>query len=113
MDSTTQPQPITFRLTKEDAEEISHKLYILADTLDLQNDYALTEDQANALAQSVPHAGGSWNVPAWALSAVRGEMADHVEVLRDQAADARNNRESGLALRIAKQAKRFETMFVS
>lgn len=98
-------------LTQEDAQEVHHKLRILADTPDLQMDYGLTQDQANALVQSIPKSGGQWIVPPWAWTAVQGEMADHIEVLQDIAMDAFNAREQGQALRISKQAKRLKKLF--
>ena len=99
------------KLTKDDAEEVSHKLGVLADTDDLRDDYGLTKERVYELIESVPRDGGQWTVPAWAAAAVRDEMQDHVTVLRDIAADARRNREDGQALRIAKQAMKFERMF--
>jgi hypothetical protein len=96
------------KLTHEDAMEVGHKLGVLADTPDLQADYGLTKEQADTLRDSVPPTGGEWTIPAFGVEAVRGEIADHVEVLRDIASDARSGGEMGQALRIAKQAARFE-----
>lgn len=104
---------MTYTITKHDAEEVRHKLGVLADTEDLRDDYGMTKEQADALLASVPSEGGTWEVPAWAAKAVRDEMTDHVAVLRDIAHDARRNREEGQALRIAKQAARFERLFES
>ena len=100
-----------FKLTKNDAQEAAHKLGVLADEPDLQEDYGLTQAQAAALRDSVPHEGGEWIVPAWGVEAVRGEMADHCEVLADIAADARSGNQLGQALRISKQAKRLRDVF--
>lgn len=98
-------------LTREDAQEVLHKIGILTSNPDLQEDYNLTQEQASQLYASIPKNGGNWEIPSWGWNAVRGEMENHVEVLRDIAADAYNAREAGQALRIAKQAKRFEKLF--
>lgn len=99
------------KLTQEDAQEVMHKIGVLADSPDLCEDYGLTEAQASALCDSVPHKGGEWEVPEWAQAAVRGEMANHCEVLDGISADARDGGEIGQALRIAKQARRLERLF--
>jgi hypothetical protein len=52
-----------------------------------------------------------WIVPAFAEQAVKGEMQDHAGILKGIAGDARSEGAMGQALRIAKQAKRFERMF--
>jgi len=101
-----------FKLTKNDAQEVLHKLWVLHDTPDLQESYNLTQKHARALIDSLPVNGGIWDVDApWALTAVRAEMLNHVQVLRDQANDARSGNEVGQALRIDKLATRFERMF--
>lgn len=100
------------RLTKDEAQEVMHKLGVLFDTPDLQEDYAITSEQAGALLDSVPRNGGDWEIPPWGLHAVRGEIADHCTVLRHISSDARSGGEVGQALRIAKQAKSLETKFV-
>lgn len=112
------PEPIfngmplrSYSLTREDAQEVLHKMSVLADTPDLYEDYELTHTEAEALRDSVPQNGGTWDVPLMALKCVCEEMQDHVVVLRDIASDAHRNREAGQALRINKQAKRFEEMF--
>ena len=98
-------------VTKEDAQEIIHKLTTLEENRDLIEEYGLTEEQATTLTGSVPVNGGEWNVPSWGIDAVRSEMDDHASVLRNIAADAYSGGETGQSLRINKQAKRFETMF--
>lgn len=99
-------------LTKEDGIEVSHKMEILAVEPELQEDYSLTAEQARALSDSVPCDGLQWQVPQWALQAVRGEMENHCKVMRDGYADgALSAGERGQALRIFKQAKRFEQIF--
>ena len=100
-----------FNLTKDDAQETAHKLGVLADAPDLQEDYRLTQAQAVELRDSVPHEGGEWIVPAWGVEAVRGEMADHCVVLAGIASDARSGNQLGQALRISKQAKRLREVF--
>ena len=62
------------RITREDAQEISHKLDILAHEADLQEDYGITKEQAQALADSVPMAGGEWTIPAESAHAARGPI---------------------------------------
>ncbi len=99
------------KLTKDDAEEVRHKIGVLCDTSDLQESYRFSQLMANALYDSIPRNAGEWDVPEWALEAVRGEMADHAVVLRAIAHDARRNREDGQALRISKQATKFEKLF--
>lgn len=99
------------KLTANDAQEVAHKLGVMADSPDLCEDYGLTEQQAAQLRDSVPHAGGMWTVPEWGIAAVKGEMVDHCEVLACIAADARSGNEIGQALRISKQAKRLNEAF--
>lgn len=101
---------MTLRLTKDDAQEVLHKLCILADTPDLQDDYGLSQQQSDSLAGSVPTNGGEWTVPEWGWAAVRGEMANHCEVLMGIASDARSGGETGQSLRIAKQSHRLERL---
>jgi len=100
-----------FSLTREDAQEIQYKLGILLGEPDLQMDYGITKEQIETLVRTIPMNGGQWQVSDEMLPALRGEMMDHVEVLRDIAQDALNSNERGEALRINKQAQRFERMF--
>jgi len=100
-----------YTLTASDAQEVLHKMAVLADTEDLQDDYGITAQQAATLRDSVPHNGGDWSVPEWAVDAVREEMADHCAVMSSMADDARDSGERGQALSIAKQAKRLSSMF--
>lgn len=102
---------IIVRLTKEDAQEILHKIGILNDNPDLQSDYGISQEQSNLLLNTIPHNGGDWNIPDWAISAVKGEIEDHIIVLRDIAQDAYNGGQTGQSLRINKQAKRLEILF--
>ena len=99
------------KLTYEDAQEVMHKIGVLADNTDLQEDYGITAEQANALAQSIPYNGGEWQIPDWGVNAVRGEMEDHIQVMRDIAMDAYNSNERGQFLKISKQAKRLTAIF--
>jgi len=101
----------TMNLTKNDAGEVLHKLAVLADSPDLIEDYGLTQEQADALRDSVPYNGGEWTVVPEFINAVRGEMQDHARILRNIAYDARHGGEVGQALQIDKQAKRFEKIF--
>ncbi len=100
-----------FKLTENDAQEVMHKIGILDDEPELQEGYGLTQAQATELFKSIPHKGGEWEVPEWAIKAVCGEMENHAEILRNIAANAFNDREVGQSLRINKQAKKFENMF--
>jgi 2'-5' RNA ligase len=102
---------ITVKLTKEDAQEVLHKIVILNDNPDLQSDYGISQDQSNLLLNTIPHNGGDWNIPDWAVPAVKGEIENHITVLRDIAQDAYNGGQTGQSLRINKQAKRLEMLF--
>jgi hypothetical protein len=102
----------TFKLIKEDAQEVLHKLTILADEPELQEEYKLTQGQAEWLRDSVPHVkGGEWQVPEDFWSVVLGEMENHCENLRNIAESARKNNARGECLRIHKQAARLEKLF--
>lgn len=100
---------ITFRITREDASEISHKLSVLCDTPDLQDDYELTHEQCTELEQSVR--AGDWTVPAWGVRAVCEEMKDAALILRDQARELRRNLMHSEAASATAQARRFERLF--
>jgi hypothetical protein len=100
-------------LTKSDAEEVLHKLSVLADDPDLHEGYGLTKDQADALVRSVPRAGGEWEIPEHAVAAVRGELLDHCQVLLDQAQDARSELLTNQARAIERQEARLRSMFSS
>jgi hypothetical protein len=99
------------KLTKNDAQEALHKMGILADEPDLQDDYQLTQHEADVILDTIPRNGGEWEVPAWAIEAVKGEMQDHAGVLRGIAADARSGAEIGQSLALHRQAGKFEKMF--
>ena len=107
----TPMKPVRIKLTKNDAEEIMHKIGVLCDTPDLQESYGMTQLAANHLFDSIPRNGGEWVVEAWAIEAVKGEMQDHAKVMRHCAHDARRHLEVGQALGIEKQATRFEKTF--
>jgi hypothetical protein len=100
-----------FPLTMEDAQEVLHKMSILANESDLQEEYGITKPQVELMIQRIPRDGGQWQVSDEMVGVVKREMADHIEVLRDIARDAFNSNERGQALRINKQAQRFERMF--
>lgn len=100
-----------FFLTREDAQEVMHKMTILLNEPDLQVDYDITKEQVEILLQSIPRNGGQWQVSNEMLPALKGEMQDHIVVLRNIATDAFNANKRGEALRINKQAQRFERMF--
>lgn len=99
------------KLTREDAQEVLHKVGILADNTDLQEDYGITPEQTNLLVNSIPQSGGDLEIPEWGINAVKGEMEDHILVLRDIAIDAYNGGQQGQFLRINKQAKRLSALF--
>lgn len=99
------------KLTRDDAQEVLHKLTVMVETPDLYYSYSLCEEQAVALANSVPQDGGEWTVPEWAVEAVKGEMQNHAEILKACADAARAGGDVGQSLRIYKQAKKFETIF--
>lgn len=102
---------MNLRLTKNDAQEVLHKLAILADEPDLLESYGLTERQGAALRDSVPRNGGEWTVAPEFMAAVNGEMQDHAAVLRDISADAFNGNAVGQSLAIHRQAGKFEGVF--
>lgn len=95
-------------LTEFLAEEVRHKLGVLADTPELQEDYHLSQEQAAALLASVTI--GEWEVPEWGVKAVLGELANHAVVLRDMAHDARMNNDKGGALRLEQAAARLDAI---
>lgn len=100
----------TLRLTKEDAQEVLHKMTALEETPDLCEDYGITVEDAGNICQSIPKNGGEWTIPSNMETAVKGEIEDHAIVLRDIANDALRSNEWGQFLRINKQAKRLEDM---
>jgi hypothetical protein len=102
---------LQINLTKEDAQEVLHKMVILSDSFDLQLDYGVSQQECDNLLNSIPHNGGIWNIPDNMIAAVKGEMEDHIQVMHDIARDAYNSNEMGQSLRINKQAGRFEKMF--
>jgi len=108
-------QPAIHRvtLTSEDVQEVLHKLQILADNDDAEmpDGAPLTPQQRADLRALLPRHAGVWDVPQWAWKLIRDEMQDHCLVLRDIASDARRNYEDGQALRICKQATKFERLF--
>lgn len=96
------------KITKNQADEIIHKLSILCDTEDLQTDYGLTQKQADALCKSVPRNGGEWIVPEWGIEAVKGELEDHAKILRAVADSARDADEIGQSLSAHRDAYAME-----
>ena len=107
LESTT----TTFSLTKVDAQEVMHKIGIVQHEPDLQEAYGITQEQIDFLVSSIPQQGGVWSVPNNFLPAIKGEMEDHINVLKDIARDAYNANERGQSLRIGKQAIRLGRMF--
>lgn len=99
------------KLTADDAQEVLHKMCILDDEPELQETYGLTQEQADELYRSIPHKGGEWEVPEWAIEAVRGEMDNHVDILGSASRAAMQGGDQCQGMRIAKQAKKFERIF--
>jgi len=99
------------RLTKEDSQELLHKIGTLCESPDMQEDYGISKEQCYFLFNSIPRNGGEWIFPEWSTEVVRGEVEDHIIVLRHIASDAYNGGQTGQALRINKQAKRLERLF--
>lgn len=97
-------------LTEIHAEEVVSKLEILAETPDLLEDYNLTEDQVRELIATVP-TNGEWSIGPMVEAAVRGEMVDHVKVMRDCAAGARRHRADGQARATEALADALERLF--
>ncbi len=95
-------------LTKDDAQEVRHKIGILQDEMDLQIDYNLTQDQVNILYSSIPYKKGIWYIPDFATDAVKGEMFDHIKVLTQISYDTTSKYE---ASKIRRQIKRFNEIF--
>ena len=77
------------KLTKAQAGDVLHKMEILASEPDLLESYGLTEEQGQALLDSVPcdSVGGEWVIPDWAAEAVAGELEDMANLWRDIADD--------------------------
>lgn len=100
----------TVNLTHNDAQEVLHKLGVMADEPELAEGYGLTIEQAIILRDSVPDNGGGWAIPDWGLPAVSGEILDHCELLRQQAYEVRHE-DPSLARRITKQFKKLEASF--
>lgn len=100
---------VQVRLTKSDAEEVKHKLTVLEETLDLMDDYGVTAGDVRGLIESVVE--GVWSVEERFWPMLIDEMQDHVTVLRDVAADARNGGQPGQASSITKQANRLDRTF--
>ncbi len=98
------------KLTKEDAQEFMHKLAILEQTTDLQEDYNITQSQATEIFNLIPINGGEFGFPAWAFPAIQGEMLDHCEVLKDIAQDAKNANDKKEFQRISKLARHIENL---
>ncbi len=103
----------TFKLTADEAMEVNHKLTILIHNDDAEiNGEPLTEAQRAAIKALIPRNGpGVFNVPDEYWDVIREEMLDHVKILRACSDAARDGGEMGQALRIAKQAMKFERMF--
>lgn len=65
---------------KDIVQEILHKFSVLADTPELQEDYKITQEQANELQQSVPRIGSQWAVPTGMEKIVKAEILDAIEI---------------------------------
>jgi hypothetical protein len=99
-----------FNITRLEAQEVQHKVGVLCDERDLREEYGISQIQADDLFKSIPANGGEWIIPDNNLVklALKGELLDHVEVLRDQANDLRSENRMGQALATNRLAKRLE-----
>ena len=70
------------KLTKYIAEEIGGKMDILADTPELQEDYNITQDQADEIAAIIPRNGGEVEFAEWMKPIVAEELRDRAVTLR-------------------------------
>lgn len=100
-------------LTPEDVQEVWHKMQVLADSPDLQSDYGITELGVKAIIDSIPKQGGKWTPPSWAHNVIKGEMQDHIVVMRDCAKDAADAGNPKQASEIRSHARRLAAMFKS
>lgn len=100
-----------FRLTKEDAQEVIHKMIVLQEEPELQEEYHITQDQTDYLVKTIPWQGGEWIVSDELLPVVKGEISDHINVLFDIARDALDDGKRGQSLRINKQVIRLGRIF--
>lgn len=99
------------KLTKREAQEVLHKLCILADEPELQESYVINQKQADELLKSLPVDGGLWAIPDYGLQAVVGEMENACEILRDMANDQFANDRAGQALAEIRMAESFAKKF--
>jgi hypothetical protein len=104
---------MTVYITKTESEEIQHKLNVLLDTPDLQESYGLSEEETKALVRSIPVNGGVWRIPENFEDVVKGEMADHVIVLLDQARSARKDNRFSEWKTTTHLARRLEKIFTA
>jgi hypothetical protein len=96
------------QLTKDDAEEVRHKLGVLRDEPELRESFGVTEAQVTALIKSVPINGGSWVAPHDALGIIKSELDNHADVLYDIANDAKGENKRAEARKIERQADKFK-----
>lgn len=71
----------TLSLTRYMSEEIQHKLGIICDSEELQEEYGITEDEVYAIFKSVP-IKGEWEVSDEILKILRVEMYDYPTFIR-------------------------------
>jgi hypothetical protein len=113
-------ETVTLKITRLMAEEIAHKMHILADEPELQGDYGITQLEADRLADSVPHwllgdadRPKEWTFPKNFGPAVHGEMMDHCKILDDNAHDASESCETQQARDIRNLATRIRKMLAT
>ncbi len=101
------------KLTANDAQEVWHKLGVMAETPELCEGYGLTVEQVESVIDGLPKQGGEWTVPEFATEAVKNEMQDHAKILRAIADDNRGcQKDTGRPMVIARElTKKFETIF--
>lgn len=100
------------KLSKKDFNEVQHKLEILRDEPDLREDYGITLYQAAELVDSIPQKGGQWEIPGWAVQAVRSEMENHCLIMETGYADgAKADGDNKQYRRIMDQMKRLAKAF--
>ena len=95
------------KLSRNDIDELKHKIGILVDDTNVQESYGITQEQAEEIFDTIPNKPGEWIIPDWMKPVIVGEMEDHVKLLRDIAKTV----EPSKSLPIYKQASRLEKMF--
>lgn len=82
----------TLKLTAHQADELRHRLCTVAETEDLLEDYGLTAEAVEGLADMIP-VRGTWTVPDWAVELVREEAEAVAMIRQGQSQDLVDGRE--------------------